>query len=35
MILDINKKTRICKKEISNKRINKVVLSFRDGATDD
>jgi hypothetical protein len=35
MILDMSKKTRLCKKEIGSKRINKISLGTRDGANDD
>ncbi|CAK75724.1 unnamed protein product (macronuclear) [Paramecium tetraurelia] len=34
-ILDMSKKTKICKKEVSPKRINKVCLGIRDGANDE
>ncbi|CAD8149226.1 unnamed protein product [Paramecium pentaurelia] len=35
VVLDMSKKTKICKKEISSKRINKVCLGIRDGANDE
>jgi len=35
LVLDMSKKTKICKKEVSSKRINKVCLGIRDGANDE
>ncbi|CAD8066634.1 unnamed protein product [Paramecium sonneborni] len=34
-ILDMSKKTKTCKKEVGQKRINKVCLGIREGASDD
>lgn len=35
MMLDLSKKTRICKKELGQKRVLKVCLGQRDGSSDD